>query len=86
MMYGWDGSWGTGAWILMALVMLLFWGGVVSVVILLLRRGQGPAAPGPYGSDAPHDEAERILNERFARGEIDENELTARRAALRRKQ
>ncbi|MCB5294615.1 SHOCT domain-containing protein [Arthrobacter sp. SO3] len=86
MMYGWDGSWGTGAWILMALVMLLFWGGVVTVVILLLRRGQGPAAPGPYGPYAPHDEAERILNERFARGEIDESELTARRAALRRKQ
>lgn len=87
MMYGWNGDWGVWAWVLMALMMLIFWGGVVTVVILLLRRGQGPAAPGPYSPYAPsHDEAERILNERFARGEIDETEFTARRAALRRKQ
>lgn len=85
-MYGWDGGWGAGAWVLMALVMLLFWGGVVAVVIVLLRRRRGPDGPGPHGlTGAPHDDAERILNERFARGEIDETELAARRAALRRK-
>lgn len=85
MMYGWNGGWGAGGWVLMALMMLIFWGGVVTVVILLLRRG--PAAPGRYGPYAPpHDEAERILNERFARGEIDETEFTARRSALRRKE
>lgn len=86
MIYGWEGGMGAGAWVLMALVMLLFWGGLVTVVIVLLRRGRGPDGlepHGPYG--APHDEAERILNERFARGEIDESELAARRSALRRK-
>ncbi len=86
MMYGWDGGSGVTAWVLMALVMLLFWSGVVAVVIVLLRRGRGMDGPGPHGAyGAPHDEAERILNERFARGEIDESELAARRAALRRK-
>ena len=86
MMYGWNDGWGIWGWVLMALMMLIFWGGVVTVVILLVRgRGSGlPGPSGPYG--APHDEAERILNERFARGEIDETEFTARRAALRRKQ
>ena len=32
----------------------------------------------------PHRDAERILSERFARGEIDEEEFTRRRDALRR--
>ena len=83
MMDGWYGNgWGIGAWVAMAVLMLIFWGGVVTVVVLLLRRphpGGGPGAPQP-----PHHEAERILSERFARGEIDEQEFTARRAALRR--
>ena len=85
MMDGWYGNgWGVGAWVAMALLMLIFWGGVVTVVVLLIRRtqaGEGPAAPRP-----PHHDAERILNERFARGEIDEQEFTARRAALRRQE
>jgi putative membrane protein len=86
MMYGWNGGWGVWGWVLMALMMLIFWGGVVTVVILLVRgRSSGTPGPsGPYGT--PHDEAERILNERFARGEIDETEFTARRTALRRKE
>ncbi|MBT1003886.1 SHOCT domain-containing protein [Paenarthrobacter sp. DKR-5] len=81
MMYGWGGNWGLGGWIAMAVMMLLFWGGVVTVVVLLLR-GARPGGPGFGGS--PHGDAERILSERFARGEIDETELRARREALRR--
>ncbi|BAS12537.1 conserved hypothetical protein [Arthrobacter sp. Hiyo8] len=83
MMWGWGGSIGIGGWIAMGLMMLLFSGGIATLVVLLLRgnhtggRGfQGPAV----------DDSERILNERFARGEIDETELAARRAALRRRQ
>ncbi|MCB5275984.1 hypothetical protein BJG92_03539 [Arthrobacter sp. SO5] len=68
----------------MAVLRLIFWGGVVTVVLLLVRRshpGEGPAAPRPL-----HLDAERILNERFARGEIDEQEFTERRTALRRQE
>ncbi len=84
-MYGWDGNgWGIGAWVAMAVLMLIFWAGVVTVVVLLVRRahpGEGPAVLRP-----PHHDAERILSERFARGEIDEQEFTARRTALRRQE
>ncbi len=82
-MYGWSG--GSGAmigWIAMAVLMILFWGGVVTVIVILLRRPHsGQGTPGVRSS---HDEAERILRERFARGEIEETEYLARRAALRR--
>ena len=82
-MYGWGGdSLGITGWIGMAVLMVLFWGGVVAVLVVLLRRPHaGQGAPGLRPS---HHEAERILNERFARGEIDETEYLARRAALRR--
>jgi putative membrane protein len=85
MMYGWNGGgWGIGAWILMALVMVVFWGGIVALVIFLVRRAR--AGHGEHPLVQTHHEAERILNERFARGEIEDEEFTARRAALRRKE
>jgi putative membrane protein len=37
--YGWsDGGMGIGTWVLMALVMILLWGGVVAFVIYLVQR------------------------------------------------
>jgi putative membrane protein len=80
MMYGYGDQWGTVGWIVMAVLMLLFWGGVVAVVLTLFRR----RPTGDASSIRRHEDAERILSERFARGEIDEEEFTARRAALRR--
>ncbi len=83
MMYGWyGGNWGVIGWIVMASVMLLFLAGLVVLVVLLLRPRS--VAQGDPALRPAHHEAERVLNERFARGEIDEVEFTARRAALRR--
>jgi len=83
MMYRSAGAgWGIGAWLAMAAVMVLVWGAVAVAVVLLVRGscpGQGGLAPRP-----PHHDAERILTERFAHGEIGEQEFLARRAALRR--
>ena len=82
MMYGY-GDWGIGAWIVMGLLMLLFWGGVATLVVLLVRwRGRTPwEGTGHSAPDAWNPE--QILRERFARGEIDEAEFKARLEALR---
>ena len=82
-MYGYDGGgWGMGGWIAMAVLMVLFWAGVVAVTVVVLRRTHSDQVTPPMRPS--HHEAERILHERFARGEIDETEYNARHAALRR--
>lgn len=69
-----SGSWGD--WLLTALMMLIFWGGVIAVVVLAIRGFGRPSEPG-------RKDAESILEERFARGEIDAEELESRRKVLR---
>ncbi len=78
-----DNGWAPGQWILMAAMMFVFWAAVIGVIVALLRR---PAVHGPGGGpapSAPHDDAERILAERFARGEIEQDEYVRRRDTLR---
>lgn len=85
MMYGWYGDGGILGWVVMAVMMLLFWGGVAAVVILLIRSGRAGVGGHSGSSHPPYDDPERILNERFARGEIDANEFNERRMVLRNK-
>ena len=75
-----DGGWGPGAWIAMAFVMVVFWGAVVAAIVFAVRATHNPhAGPiAPAGSDAL-----RILDERFARGEIDADDYQQRRDLLR---
>ncbi|MGZ3587816.1 MAG: SHOCT domain-containing protein [Candidatus Limnocylindrales bacterium] len=80
-------------WLVVAAAFLLFWGLVIAALVLgvrwLLRaERQGsapPAAPGPppaaAGPGAPPDPL-AILRERYARGEIDEEEYERRRRTL----
>ena len=83
MMY-WYGS-GIGGWgyALMAIGMVLFWGTVIYGIVALVRyaRRDGPPGYEPTGPPAP--EPERLLAERFARGEIDEDEYHQRLTTLR---
>ncbi len=83
MMYGYSDGWGWGAWVAMGLMMLVFWGLVAAVVIAIFRspthRGEGPPPP-PAKAE---DDAMAILDQRFARGEIDADEYTRRRDLLR---
>ena len=75
-----DGGWGPGAWIAMAFVMVVFWGAVVTAIVFAVRASQHqPTAPGTSTSN----DAQRILDERFARGEIDVDEYQRRRDVLR---
>ena len=84
----WNGNMGGWGYVFMVISFLLFWGAVIVAVILLARalgpgnRGRNTGASPGSGSGSGY--AEDLLAERFARGEIDENEYTARLNVLRR--
>jgi putative membrane protein len=69
----WMGGWG---WLWIALIVLV----IVLLVVWITRRA-GPTASG--GGGGGDDDALRILEQRFARGEIDREEFEERRRALR---
>jgi putative membrane protein len=74
MMWNNGGNNGGGGWVLMILLMIVFWTLVVGGVIWWLRnrhQHQEPTAPGESA-------ARRILDERFARGELTEEEYRQR--------
>ncbi|HCB06516.1 MAG TPA: SHOCT domain-containing protein [Nocardioides sp.] len=77
-MMGWyhDGL-GWGGWLVMLLGMVAFWGLVVWAVVVLFRD--------THSEDArpTHHDPLATLDERFARGEIDETEYQARADVLR---
>jgi putative membrane protein len=77
-MMGWyhDGM-GWGGWLVMLLGMVAFWGLVVWAVVVLFRD--------THSEDArpTHHHPLDTLDERFARGEIDETEYRARADVLR---
>lgn len=79
MHWGGDGwGWGWPGWILMAVSMLAFWGLLAGLVVMLFRWG-GRSGSGEGRADEP----ERILAERFARGDIDDEEYRRRLDVLR---
>ena len=78
MMDGFYGAMGWGGWVPMALVMATFWGLVVYAIILLFRGSDASPRPDREGTADPR----RILDERFARGDIQLDEYRARREAL----
>jgi putative membrane protein len=74
-------GWG---WFGMSLSMIVFWALIISAFVLLLRRppehtGVLTPPPAPPASGSP----EQLLAERFARGEIDEEEYRHRLEVLR---
>ena len=77
MWYGSDGgSW--VVWLVMSLMMLAFWGGLIALVVWLVRSPRGQDNDKTSPDKSPYT----ILEERFARGEIDEDEFRKRRDAL----
>ena len=77
-MGGWGMHDGVGGWLGPLLMAVLLVAVVALAVWVVVRASRGRAARPESGSGA----AERILEERFARGEIDEEEYRSRRAAL----
>jgi putative membrane protein len=71
MMWDWHSGW---AWWWMGLGMVLFWGLLALVVVLVVRLGRTGSERGG---------ARRILDERYARGEIDDDEYRRRSDVIR---
>lgn len=72
----WSG-WGSGGWVswlAMSISTLIFWGGLVALIMWAIR--------GSGRSSDPKRDPLSILEERFARGEIDAEELESRRGVL----
>ncbi|MFF7633405.1 SHOCT domain-containing protein [Kitasatospora sp. NPDC008050] len=91
--HGGIGGWHAGLWVfsiggfvLLALLVVLI---VMLYRVLATRHhpvsgaGAGAAAAGHWPAGAGGGEAERILGERYARGEIDEEEYRRRLSTLR---
>ncbi|WP_407840666.1 SHOCT domain-containing protein [Streptomyces sp. DSM 116496] len=70
----------------MSLTTLIIWTLIVAAAILVVRAlrrdgADGPTVPAPHPT--PDKGAEKLLAERFARGEIDDEEYRRRLAVLR---
>jgi putative membrane protein len=85
----WHGDWSGADWLLMGFGMLLFWALVVAGIVWLVRNsgsdrraddagGVDPGRP----ADRPGPTAQEILDERYARGEIGDDEYRTRRDTL----
>jgi putative membrane protein len=71
MMDGWNGGWAGIVW------MVLFWAVILAVLYFIVRSVGGSEARAGRARDAME-----ILDERFARGEISEEEYMERRRVL----
>jgi putative membrane protein len=68
-------GWG---WVAMVTGMVVFWGLLIALAVILVRGLNRPADRAHGLRSSP----EQLLGERFARGEIDEEEYRRRLAAL----
>ncbi|CAJ1505399.1 SHOCT domain-containing protein [[Mycobacterium] burgundiense] len=85
----WHDSWGWGGWTLMAVAMALFWVAIIAVIVFAVRyliseRSRRVSSPrARSGSGVSGSRAEDVLAERYAQGEIDDDEYRRRIALLR---
>jgi putative membrane protein len=76
-----DGNWSGGDWLAMNSMMLLFWAVAIGLVIWVARSFRNERQR--PGSDHPNTAGpDDILSERYARGEIDDDEFQRRRELL----
>ena len=77
------GGWGVGAWLMMSLITLVVLALIVAGVVALNRRSHSATPPPPLAPGSGGSDALRTLDDRFARGEIDEAEYAKRRDLLK---
>ncbi|WP_334540952.1 MULTISPECIES: SHOCT domain-containing protein [unclassified Streptomyces] len=80
--YGHDpGGWG---WFAMSVGMVVFWALLIAIAVLLSRALSQPSgSKASTGPEQPGAAAEQFLAERFARGQIEEDEYLRRPTVLR---
>jgi putative membrane protein len=78
-MMWWNNAMSWSGWIVMPLTMVAFWALVIVVVLAIFRGDRDNRPPRATG----RRDADQILDERFARGEIDIEEYRDRQDALR---
>lgn len=74
----WGGNWFAGSWWIAGLTTLVFWALIIAGIVWLVRL----VTAGGAGA-AERSRARAILEERFARGEISEEEFRRMREELR---
>lgn len=84
MMWGYPGYWNWGGMLIMLLSSLLWVALITVVIVLVVRRLGSRSASSMRSSHAPS--AMEILEQRYARGEIDEATFQHMRDALRAEQ
>jgi len=82
--YGYSGDAHPWLWVLMVVAMFVFVAAAAWIVVALVRHRDGARAAGatPPTPAAPLSDGRRILDERFARGDIDEEEYRRRRSII----
>ena len=81
MMYGYGNGMSGWGYVLMIAALLVVVGLVATGVLVVIRSGA--AARRPATDLMRSQEAERILEQRFARGEVDQDEFRSRMDVLR---
>ena len=88
MMYGWHEQGMNGGWLaLMVVAMVIFWVVfVVGVVVVVRHYLHARPSAGPAASPSQGDAAVSVLKERFAKGDVSEEEYMRRLKLLREEQ
>ncbi|WP_433476784.1 SHOCT domain-containing protein [Spirillospora sp. CA-142024] len=85
---GWNEGWHDGGdapafWPVFPITFGLFWLAVLGTAFYFIRRRMNTSAAAAASAADPMAKAQSVLAERFARGEIDEDEYLMRMSALR---
>jgi putative membrane protein len=81
MMFWYDHGVSGWGWFAMTASMIVFWALIITAAVLLFRA-LARTGPGSGGHHSTGPTPEQLLAERFARGEIDEDEYQRRLAVL----
>jgi putative membrane protein len=76
-----NSGWGWGMGFMSPILTLIIIGGIIFLIIYLLNNSKDKSSSSSVDS---HDRSLDILNERYARGEIDDEEYERRRRILSR--